>query len=106
MCVCVLRPADAGKSGRVADRLAASLSSVGIPTEFVHASEWTHGDLGEQNTVLILTVCVSVWCTGKSAAGDVCVFLSHSGETVECVSAASHHADRGVAVVAITGTAG
>ena len=36
-----------GKSGHVAHRLAASLSSVGISAEFVHASEWVHGDLGK-----------------------------------------------------------
>ena len=36
-----------GKSGVVASRFAASLSSVGIPAHYVHATEWLHGDLGE-----------------------------------------------------------
>ena len=36
-----------GKSGLVAQRLAASLSSVGIPANFVHAADWIHGDLGK-----------------------------------------------------------
>ena len=36
-----------GKSGMVASRFAASLGSLGIPAHFVHAGEWTHGDLGE-----------------------------------------------------------
>ena len=36
-----------GKSGLVACRMAASLSSLGIPAHFVHATEWAHGDLGK-----------------------------------------------------------
>ena len=35
-----------GKSGVVGTRFAASLSSIGIPSHFVHATEWAHGDLG------------------------------------------------------------
>ena len=35
-----------GKSGIVGNRFAASLSSIGIPSHFVHATEWSHGDLG------------------------------------------------------------
>ena len=35
-----------GKSGMVAERLAASLSSIGVHSAFVHAAEWLHGDLG------------------------------------------------------------
>ena len=35
-----------GKSGVVAQRLAASLSSVGVAAGFVHGAEWGHGDLG------------------------------------------------------------
>ena len=35
-----------GKSGQVAQRFSSSLSSVGIPSQFVHAAEWGHGDLG------------------------------------------------------------
>jgi len=37
---------DTGKSGVVAQRLAASLSSVGVAASFVHGAEWGHGDLG------------------------------------------------------------
>ena len=37
---------NAGKSGVVAQRLAASLSSVGVAASFVHGAEWGHGDLG------------------------------------------------------------
>ena len=41
-----------GKSGHVAHRLAASLSSVGISAEFVHAAEWAHGDLGKRSSLM------------------------------------------------------
>ena len=36
----------AGKSGITAQRLSASLASTGTPSHFIHAAEWTHGDLG------------------------------------------------------------
>ena len=36
-----------GKSGVIGDRFAASLSSIGIASHFVHVSEWAHGDLGK-----------------------------------------------------------
>ena len=36
-----------GKSGIVAERMAASLSSTGTPAHYVHGAEWTHGDLGK-----------------------------------------------------------
>eukprot|EP00037_Helgoeca_nana_P015689 m.146868 g.146868 ORF g.146868 m.146868 type:complete len:581 (+) comp23126_c1_seq6:1356-3098(+) len=73
-----------GKSGVVAQRLAASLTSTGTAAHFVHAAEWSHGDLG---------VCRD---------GDVVVALSHSGKTPECVSAMAHIKARGTSVVAIT----
>ena len=36
-----------GKSGQVAQRFSSSLSSVGISSQYVHAAEWVHGDLGK-----------------------------------------------------------
>ena len=36
-----------GKSGLVAQRFSGSLSSIGISSQYVHATEWAHGDLGE-----------------------------------------------------------
>ena len=36
-----------GKSGVIGDRFAASLSSIGIASHYVHATEWAHGDLGK-----------------------------------------------------------
>ena len=54
-----------GKSGIIAQKLAATLSSTGSPALFLHPAEAVHGDLG----VLM--------------PGDVVVALSGSGETEE-----------------------
>jgi arabinose-5-phosphate isomerase len=54
-----------GKSGHVARKAAATLSSTGSPATFVHASEALHGDLG------------------MITADDVAVFISKSGENPE-----------------------
>jgi arabinose-5-phosphate isomerase len=54
-----------GKSGVIAQKIAATLSSTGTPALFLHPAEAVHGDLG----VLM--------------AGDVVVALSASGETEE-----------------------
>ena len=35
-----------GKSGHIANKIAATLSSTGTPAQFVHPSEASHGDLG------------------------------------------------------------
>src|SRR5579863_10290050 len=54
-----------GKSGLVARKIAATLSSTGTPALFMHPVEALHGDLG------------------MLAGGDVVVALSASGETEE-----------------------
>jgi len=54
-----------GKSGIIAQKIAATLSSTGSPALFLHPAEAVHGDLG----VLMI--------------GDVVVALSSSGETEE-----------------------
>ena len=41
--------------------------------------------------------------TGKGRRGDVVVFFSHSGNTRECVFAASHLRQRGVHILSIIG---
>ena len=57
-----------GKSGTVGQRMAASLTSLGISSQFVPAIEWAHGDLGHLSE------------------GD-CVFLiSHSGKNKDVIS--------------------
>src|SRR4051794_28427053 len=54
-----------GKSGIIARKIAATLSSTGTPAMFLHPAEAIHGDLG----VLV--------------RGDVVIALSSSGETEE-----------------------
>jgi arabinose-5-phosphate isomerase len=54
-----------GKSGIIAQKIAATLSSTGTPALFLHPAEAVHGDLG------------------MLAKGDVVVALSASGETEE-----------------------
>lgn len=54
-----------GKSGIIAQKIAATLSSTGSPAMFLHPAEAVHGDLG------------------MVARGDVVIALSASGETEE-----------------------
>ncbi|AXC14658.1 Arabinose 5-phosphate isomerase [Acidisarcina polymorpha] len=54
-----------GKSGIIAQKIAATLSSTGTPALFLHPAEAVHGDIG------------------ALAAGDVVLALSASGETEE-----------------------
>ena len=54
-----------GKSGIIARKLAATLSSTGTPAYFIHPAEAVHGDLG------------------AIQPSDVVIGLSHSGETPE-----------------------
>jgi arabinose-5-phosphate isomerase len=56
-----------GKSGIIAQKIAATLSSTGRPAYFMHPAEALHGDLG------------------MIVAGDVLLALSNSGETAEIV---------------------
>ena len=42
-----------GKSGIVGQRLSASLVSIGCLSNYVHGAEWGHGDLGEQQNLII-----------------------------------------------------
>lgn len=54
-----------GKSGIIAQKIAATLNSTGSPSLFLHPAEALHGDLG------------------MLASGDVAIALSSSGETEE-----------------------
>ena len=74
-----------GKSGHIANKLAATLASTGTPAFFVHPAEASHGDLGmiaEHNTVLA---------------------LSNSGETEEILRLLPGLKRLGVGLVAMTG---
>ncbi len=73
-----------GKSGLIGQKIAATLSSVGIPSHFVHPAEAAHGDLG------------------RFRATDVCVALSYSGETAEVVSLAAILRQDNLPVIAVT----
>ncbi len=77
-----------GKSGHVGRKLAASLSSLGTPSFFLHAVEAVHGDLG------------------MLRAGDVVVLISHSGETIEVAALVDVVRALGCTIVTITGRAG
>ena len=56
-----------GKSGLVAQKIAATLSSTGTPAVFLHACDAVHGDLGVYEP------------------GDPTLLISNSGSTVECL---------------------
>jgi len=74
-----------GKSGHIANKLAATLASTGTPAFFVHPAEASHGDLGmiaQHNTVLA---------------------LSNSGETEEVLRLLPGLKRLGVSLIAMTG---
>lgn len=77
-----------GKSGHVGRKIAATLSSVGVPSSFLHAAEALHGD------------------SGMVSADDVVIAISNSGETVELCVLTELVQSRGVPVIAMTGQAG
>jgi arabinose-5-phosphate isomerase len=77
-----------GKSGLVGAKLAATLTSTGTPSHFVHAADALHGDAG----VLM--------------PGDVLLAISNSGRTAEVVALATLAAARGIPVIAMSGCQG
>src|ERR1700683_3527897 len=76
-----------GKSGHIARKIAATLSSTGTPAFFLHPAEASHGDIG------MLT------------RGDVLLALSNSGETSEILSLLPHVKRMAVPLIALTGHA-
>jgi arabinose-5-phosphate isomerase len=74
-----------GKSGIICRKIAATLSSIGIPALFLHPAEAIHGDLG------------------MIAAGDVAIIISNSGETQELVQLLEWLKRLGVPLVSLTG---
>lgn len=76
-----------GKSGHVARKIAATLSSTGTPAYYVHPGEASHGDLG------------------MIRREDVIVALSWSGETRELADILSYAKRHRVPLVAITSVA-
>jgi arabinose-5-phosphate isomerase len=74
-----------GKSGAVARKAAATLSSTGTPAFYLHPAEGVHGDLG------------------MVTAADAVVALSYSGETDEILAILPVLKRLGVRLVAVTG---
>ena len=74
-----------GKSGIVARKIAATMTSTGTPATFLHPVEALHGDLGIVGT------------------GDVAVLLSKSGESEELRGLVEYLGRMGVRLVAMTG---
>jgi len=74
-----------GKSGIIARKIAATLSSTGTPAFFLHAAEAVHGDLGVLQT------------------GDVILAVSNSGETEELLRLVETIKRLGAQMIAMTG---
>lgn len=77
-----------GKSGHAAQKVAATLRSLGLPALFLNASDSLHGDLG------------------LLEPGDVAILISKSGNTSELLALVPHLRAGGVTLVAIVGCAG
>ena len=74
-----------GKSGIICRKIAATLSSTGTPSFFLHPAEATHGDLG------------------VIQGDDVVIALSYSGETAELLRLLETIKRLGARLIAITG---
>jgi arabinose-5-phosphate isomerase len=77
-----------GKSGHVARKIAATLSSTGTPALFLHPAEASHGDMG------------------AITRQDVLLLLSWGGETAELSDLITYAKRHGLPLVALTGNAG
>ena len=73
-----------GKSGLVGAKIAATLSSTGTPSFFLHSADALHGD------------------SGALTPGDVLIAISNSGETAEVNAIAGMAKGWGNQVIAIT----
>jgi arabinose-5-phosphate isomerase len=74
-----------GKSGHIANKIAATLASTGTPSFFVHPGEASHGDLG------------------MITRDDLVIALSNSGETTEVTTLIPLLKRLGVPLIALTG---
>lgn len=74
-----------GKSGHIAKKIAATFSSLGTPSFFMHPAEGVHGDLG---------------MIGKN---DLVIAISNSGETKEILNLIPSLKKMGVKLISITG---
>ena len=76
-----------GKSGHIANKIAATFASTGAPALFVHPAEASHGDLG--------------MITGA----DTLLMLSNSGETPELADLVNYATRFSIPLVAVVGRA-
>ena len=74
-----------GKSGHIARKIAATMSSTGTPAYFVHPAEASHGDLG------------------MVASSDVFIALSNSGESQELMTIVPIIKRQGAKLISMTG---
>jgi arabinose-5-phosphate isomerase len=74
-----------GKSGHIARKIAATMSSTGTPAYFVHPGEASHGDLG------------------MVTAQDVVIALSYSGESDELLTIVPSIKRQGAHLISLTG---
>jgi arabinose-5-phosphate isomerase len=77
-----------GKSGIVAHRVAATLTSVGTPAVFLHPADALHGD------------------AGLFTAGDAAIFLSKSGASEELLALMPYLERHGIPLVSIVAVPG
>ena len=73
-----------GKSGHIAQKIAASLASTGTPSFFVHPAEASHGDLG------------------MITPDDIVIAISNSGESKELVDILNYSKRFGIKLIAVT----
>lgn len=73
-----------GKSGLIGRKIAATLTSTGTPSTFLHPADSVHGDLG---------------IVGES---DVAILISKSGESAELLALLDHLKRLGVCTIALT----
>ncbi len=74
-----------GKSGHIANKIAATLASTGTPAHFVHAAEASHGDIG--------------MVTDR----DIVIAISNSGTTSEIESILPVLKRKGIIIISMTG---
>lgn len=77
-----------GKAGFVAQKISATLSSIGFPSFYLHPAEAVHGDLG------------------RFSSNDLALLLSNSGETTEVVRLLPTLKERGSHIISITSSRG
>lgn len=74
-----------GKSGLIAQKISATLSSTGTPSYFIHAAEALHGDMGMLHK------------------DDLLILISNSGQTQEIQDILSYAKSQGMVIIGFTG---